>query len=741
MKIDFLKNLGLGTISLESYITFEEGKIVPNYKVEESKDCVVLSYQEKDYSDCIKFTKCNTGYTVVRTFKNLGEKTLKLKDLSVRMEGIDFGGDKKDDYFYSTENPRIYETFTFPVDYCRTADDVDSSEYDVIANNRWADPGVVSERVNDSPYQPFPAILLSNYKKKVGLVHGTLCQDVFFHSYLTGHEDGVLYLDIRASFKVVKYLEVESGRTLVDEWYIGRTDKAEDINCLFDGYTAELRKKISSGWGAKDINRHELVWGSWNDGLFRDVTHDMLIKEARALKSKFPMVKWFQLDDGYAAFHEAYGGKTSAHGIGVAYKNDEGIDMKKFPYGLKAYVDEVKEIGFRPAVWIGCYADKKSAVYKENPNWFINYDYRIPNTSPFDFSIEDAREFLLSGQDLFTKEYGFEAVKHDFWSYQFETTGDFCKNLTKSGYEYRDWWARELRSRIPEDGYLESACDLCQGNPFLGKYFNNYRYGIDVADGKWDNIRTVMQWGTACISTHTGDLFVPNSDSIGMFPALSFSEFLYWTTYVLITRSMVELAGLYSKDGNDEKRVEVLKKATCNVNNGENAYFVNFDYRKSGKNVPEVIYIDTAHFTNEVGKGLPVKTVAMFNSSEEEKDIDFAFEDIGLVDKNYVLTDVWTGEQFVVNSGFEAEIPAHSCRLLSVSEIELNAVLDADVKLENVVKGDNNIDFTVPYAREGKITFSSIPKKVRVDGEGEATIEKSTLNIVTKGACRFSVEF
>lgn len=740
MKFNFFeKNFALGNIQSEAYIDLDTQKITPDYDVKEDGKGATLTYSCSDFSDSLKIEKVNTGYTLTRIFENKSKKDINLRGLGLRLTGIDFGKEKKDDYFYSVENPRIYETFTFPVDYNRTADDVDSSDYDVIANNRWADPGVVSERINDSPYQPFPAILLSNYKTNIGLVHGTLCQDVFFHSYLTGHEENELYLDIYSTFKSVKYLSVQSGRVLVDTAYIGITDKADDINSLFDGYTAELRKVLSSGWGVKDINRHELVWGSWNDGLFRNVTHDMLLTEAKALKKNFPMVKWFQLDDGYAKFHSEYDENTAAHGIGVAYKNDEGIDYRKFPKGLKAYADEVRSLGLRPAIWIGGYSDKKSAVYQDHPEWFINYDYRIASSGPFDHSVDDAREFLLSGLDLFLKEYGFEAVKHDFWSYQFETTGDFYKNLDKSGHEYRDWWGREMRSRLPEDGYMESCCDLAQGNPFLGKYFNNYRYGIDVASGKWDNIKATIQWGTACISTHTGDLYVPNSDSVGMFPALSFDEFLYWTNYVLITRSMVELAGLYSKEGNDQARVEVLKKATCCINNGDKAHFVNFDYRKSGKIIPEVIYIDTPFFSLEKSDLLPVKTVALFNPDEEKKAVGFNISDLGLSGE-YVLTDVWSGEQVNVTDGFEVDLLPHSSRLYSVSKIVKQAIVDSDLKLEKVESKGDALTFTVPYEKEGVVKFMFDAKSVKVvDGVGE--LDGDVLKLDAKAGCKVEVIF
>ena len=736
----FLDNNLFKDITIKPYLTFgEDQKVFPEYKTEVTSDTLTFSYECNDFSDKIVLKKVQSGVVATRKFKNLSNTELFLHDLSIAFDNLDFGGKKGDDYFYSVENPRIYETFTFPIDYNRTADDVESSEYDVIANNRWADPGVVSERINDSPYQPFPAILLSNYKSTLGFVHGTLCQDVFFHSYLVRHSESGVMLDCSASFKAVKYLSVAPGRVLVDEWYAGITNQADDINNLFNGYTEELRKKLAGSWGTKDINRHELVWGSWNDGLFRDVSHEMLINEAKSLKEKFPTVEWFQLDDGYAKFHDAHDENTAAHGIGVAYAGDEGVDYNKFPEGLKKYADDVRATGFNPAIWIGGYTDKKAAVYRDHPDWFINYDYRLKNAGAFDFSVKEARDFLSSGLDMFLNEFGFEAVKHDFWSYQFETSGDFYKNLDKSGYEYRDWWCSEMRKRVPEYGYLESCCDLAQGNPFLGKYFNNYRYGIDVAAGKWDNIKATIQWGTACMSTHTGDLYVPNSDSIGLFPALTFDEFLYWTNHVLITRSMVELAGLYTKKDADKKRVEVLRKATCCINNGDNAYFANFDYRKSGKVVPELVYINDSFFSLDKNEVLPCKTVAVFNPDEEEKTVTFALSDLGLSGE-YFVTDVWGGKTVKISDKLETKLRPHASALYSINKIVDNAILDSDLKLDNVKAEGNALTFSIPYKREGEIKFASALKSVNVK-EGKGEIEGNTLKLSAKENCIVEITF
>ncbi len=673
--------------------------------------------KSKEWEDEISVTPAPFGVIVKRSFKNVSKKTLTLKELGFTIDGLNFGLNPKDDYFYSLENPRIYETFTFPIDYSRTADDAANSDYDVVANNRWADPGVVCERINYSPYQPFPAILLSNYKGKQGIVCGTLSQDVFFHNYIVKHTENKITLDIYSSFKALAYMEVEAGRTLFDSWYLGRTEHADDINCIFDEYTDVLRREQPVLCQSSDANKHDLVWGSWNDGISRKISHEMLIEEAKALKEQFRCVKWFQVDDGYAA-HNARFKNLDAHGIGVPYEGEEGIDKEKFPKGLRKLTDEIREIGLRPAVWIGGYAPIKAKIYEEHPEWFFDYNERLTEAKPFDVSIPEAREYMVKALDVFLKDYGFDAVKHDFWSYPYESSGDYYKNKTKSGYEYREWWCRTVHERLDKDAYFQTGCDVVMGNPFHGKYFTNYRYGIDVGGGRWDYISTDYMWGSACFATHTGDMIIPNSDGVGLFTRLNDTDFMFWTNYVLITRSMVELAGRFSRPDVDKNRVAILHKATCNINNGQNVYYAHYDYRVKGKSAPDVMYIHTPHFSVEQGKcGLPLKTVGLFNVTDADRKVYFTAKELGLPDGKYILTDIWSGEQYEIKEGYEEVLLPHGSRLFHINAADGLSIYDSDIKISEFEQLKDGFKFISPFGGKANIKLSFVPSKVLVNGQ------------------------
>ena len=657
----------------------------------EEKTCARFFAATKEIQDDIYVRRDERGLLVRRIVKNVSTAPIRLKELKTVLSGVDFGGERRDDYFYHAENPRIYETMTFPIDYKRTSNDASNSCFDVLASNRWADPGVVQERIGASPYQPFPAILLSNYKKKYGLVHGTLSQSVFYHNYLVRHDEKGIVLEVFSSFKATAERILQANESLVDEWYLGETNDADDVEKIFEKYTSVLREKLPSGYGRSAVNRHGLVWGSWNDGFFRNISHQDLIKEAKALVKYFPTVKWMQIDDGYAVYN------TQPHGLGVAYEGEKGIDFQKFPNGLRVFTDEVKQLGLRPAIWIGGCCPTATAIYKEHPEWFIDYTKRMENTSPLDVSQDIVREYMEKALDTLVVDYGFEGVKHDFWSYAFEDSDDLYSVKKYSGYEMREWWLQAIRKRLPKDGYLQTGCDIVQGNPFLGEYFTNYRYGIDVAEANWDNIKVNMQWGAACFATHTGDFIVPNSDAIGIFRSLSDNEFLFLTTYILITRSCVELAGKYSEINEDDWRLKVLQKAACNLNNGQDVYFVDYDYRKRGRDIPKIMYIKSSHFSTEETDVLPRRTVALFNPEDESQEISLDFEKLGLKAQSHICFDVWTGEEIFVKKEHTVSLPPRSCKLLAVSEVGRAKILDTNVKIVGVKYLDNEMVFDIPY--------------------------------------------
>lgn len=699
-----------GSLEMLPFFVTEKGTFFP-VKTEVFEGSGNLQYTftyETGEKEDLYFLLDEKEVTCRRLFRNRDEAQ-NICELGIRLSGITFGKEKKEDYFYHNENPRIYEKMGIPIDFDRVNNsNVKDFGFDELAGNRWADPGVVHERIGRSPYQPFPAVLVSNYNSEKGIVHGTLSQRVFYHNYLVRHEEnGTVTLDIFSSFKDIAYLSCPAGKILVDQWYLGVTDHAGDLEKLFANYVAVLEKHLPVRYGSTDINRKWMVWGSWNDGISRNISEEMILKEARFLKENFPTVRWIQVDDGYAV------NVPPAHGLGMPYEGEAGVDHKKFPRGLRAYTDEIRRIGLRPAVWIGGFCPKYTPICQEHPEWFINYDYRVDDSAPLDVSQEEVRSYISRALDVFFYEYGFEGMKHDFWSYAFEDSHDLLKNKDRSGYEYRTWWLQEIRKRIPADGYLQTGCDIVMGNPFLSEYFTNYRYGIDIGSGHWDYVKTNFLWGAACFALHTSHLFVPNSDSVGLFPGLNDTEAMFCLNYCLASCTMVEIAGKLSEADPANPRLKTLKKAVCNPNNGQEVFLGDYNYRDRNNLIPRIIYFKTPHFAVEENNPLmPLRTAGLFNIEEEPITVELTAASLGLPEGKYLVTDVWSGRTAALDGKFTVEIEPHGSRLYAVSDADEVQLLDANMRINKFDGSSAEFD----YAGEAELLFVKAPEKIFRNG-------------------------
>ena len=85
------------------------------------------------------------------------------------------------------------------------------------------------------------------------------------------------------------------------------------------------------------------------------------------LKENFPTMRWIQLDDGYHTH------ARDARGISVPYEGPAGVHQEKFPLGLRHLTDGIREVGLRPAIWIGLKVprDEKLFIDKEADDWFL----------------------------------------------------------------------------------------------------------------------------------------------------------------------------------------------------------------------------------------------------------------------------------------------------------------------------------------------------------------------------------
>ncbi len=225
-----------------------------------------------------------------------------------------------------------------------------------------------------------------------------------------------------------------------------------------------------------------------------------------------------------------------------------------------------------------------------------------------------------------------------------------------------------------------------------------------------------MQWGAACFALHTGDLFVPNSDAIGLFPGLTDDEALAAINYCLITRSVVEIAGWLYRDP-DNPRLAWLRKAICCPNNGQDVHLVGFDYRNERHVAPTTWYIETAHFARQPSAGLPVRTVAIFNLDDEPRTVSVTPSDLGLPAGTWRFTNVWTGDSSCLDAAFETRLAPHASILLAVNPgHDALELLDANHEVAASHRDGDSLSLTLRHPGPADLCFNHPPREASLDG-------------------------
>jgi melibiase-like protein len=659
------------------------------------------------------------GFAYRRIISNVSENQQKIKtvrDFLDIAEGSPFYPDKNLLCFHA-ENTRLYEVFTTPVLADRTLE-IDNSfqEFEPISGTSWAGPGNYRTDIGRSPFQSFPAIIYTRRDSDAILLDGSLTQNRFYRYY--GILEDQLVWSQRA--KTVKDLLMDPGEQFIGEWNYVETGTSKGLNHPYDSYLQVLHNFGVKYRGVETTNRDTLIWGSWNHGIHRNIHQDDLLKNADYVKKHFPTVKWYQIDDGYDAYDYSIANNRVALGI---FHEGEAVSKEKFPDGIESFVKEIKKRGLRPALWTGLTVSTARRPYLDNPDWFI-VCYQTPQFAIYDISKLEVRKFISEAFRKIIKEWGFEGIKLDFWSYFFEDEQVIIPAGKITGGDYRRWLLGVIRSLLPEDGYLQLGCDIAMANPHLGEFADNYRYGIDIGSGNWNNFCTNAKWAAFCINTHSGNFMVPNSDSIGFYPGLSKKEAETSINFCLVTRSLVEISGWLYKEPNNQL-MPFLIKAACCPKNGEKVYFGNFNFKNTDA-APEIWYTRSPHFSyDENNSCLSVRTVGIFNWDDKEDIIELSAECLGLnSSESYMLKDFWSDEIIILpaHAGIKINIDAHHSHLYSVCREVSPVILDSNTQLNNVRINKDILKAEMPFIEEAELFLNFIPKKIII-GNNEATFK------------------
>ena len=341
--------------------------------------------------------------------------------------------------------------------------------------------------------------------------------------------------------------------------------------------------------------------------------------------------------------------------------------LGKFPLGMKRLADDIRALGFRPGLWTAPFGTGSTNFYLAHRDWFLHgKDGKPLSTWNGRFTIDPSRpevtDHLREIHRVASREWGYEFFKidgmsgrnHSYSAHFFERPeirAAFSDPACPAPFER---CVRALREGIGEDCVFLA----CQGH-FTGPeaaYADAARTGADIVHPnqppKWPNLLNQARCTLNQIFVNN-IVFFTDPDTLLVGDYLDIEQARLAATVVALPGQMMfagdKLAGL------KPERMRLLQQAlpVCDVRPLD--LFPVFD----------MLPVWALHVRRSFAEW---QVVALFNWSDSEADVGFAFDELGLEpDAEYALHEFWTDAWQGVRKGrFDMRVPARGVRLLAV---------------------------------------------------------------------------
>jgi hypothetical protein len=511
--------------------------------------------------------------------------------------------------------------------------------------------------------QAIPALLLTNDTYSQLLIEGQLRQDRSRAQWTLAAGAGapVRTYDIQWSMHQGGF-ELQAGARLdLEPMYyeiLEDTHPQDAWAGYIDAVTAENRLL-----SADDILLSKAFYCSWNYGVFHDINEEKLLKTAQFVAANMPEVKHFLIDGGWQSQESGINCPNCAN---FYLPEGQWHDSERFPNGMKAMAGRIREAGLTPAIWWTPSVGLHTRLAQEHPEWLAKDSsgnvYRIVNYGYLDYSLKPVQEYLHKIFTILFKEWGYEAMKMDFWSQSVES--EQIRYATGTGIQWRDWLLSTIRSYLPPDGFLMTCVAVSMGNPFLGKGASTYRCGIDVGACQWHEHVTASAWTLPLLAVPGNRTCLLNVDGAGWNMALSDAENLHRLTFAFITMGSLEVDGRLEEL--PASRIALLNRLFADIDRGHAVRCPDED-AFTGRPLPKCLYVDYPHDSRTARRGI-AKHIALFNWTDKPQYTGYTAADLGLSGQ-VTARDFWTGETVELPEGnVFALLPPRSARLVEVLE-------------------------------------------------------------------------
>jgi len=388
-------------------------------------------------------------------------------------------------------------------------------------------------------------------------------------------------------------------------------------------------------------------WCSWYY-YFYDISGEEVRKNARWMAEtlKDYGLDYVQIDDGW-------------EGVGRGYGNNRDWTTinERFPGGMEKLASDIKQLGFKPALWIAPHGQSSTNVVKANPNVFLLKPdgTTLSDTWEGNFLVDPStKEGHAYLKDLFTtlSKWGYEYYKIDGQPCvvdEYRRCADKMKNPTKEPDELYRKTLRTIHDAIGKNRYVLGCWEI----PLEGVgCTEGWRTGADVVPG----------WGgfTIALDATMGWYFLHNivwycdSDNITVHNPLTIEQARVWATLqgltgqaLMCSDRMMDLS---------EERVELYRRIYPTTDIRPLDLFPN----TFNKHIWDLK-------VNHLGRNYDV--VGLFNYDEScNRQIYLNWNDLGIAaDKPVHVYDFWNREYCgVYRSGYSTTVAPTSCKVLTL---------------------------------------------------------------------------
>jgi len=499
--------------------------------------------------------------------------------------------------------------------------------------------------------QAFPALYIKDLRSGCGLVFGAATQKLNFTTFSLCKK-AMVNEGIFETFAIhhdpghAGGFSIPVGGTLeLDATYIQLLGPVRAEDCFSD-YLDHLASTHTFRGGATPV-LEEAFHCTWNYGPFADQSEASLLPTAEAIAAKIPHIRWFLVDAGYVD-----GGLDTSF-IDRFYPNpNQHITTERWPGGMRAFTDKLRELGLRPGLWWSPTARVDSQLFADHPEWFLRRSdgaiFLIEGKQAFlDYSQPEALAFLDRTLAVILGEWGMEACKMDFWSQNFEARGMRFHDPSLTAVQARTRLMETVRKHLPTDGVFMTCVATGMGNPFIGQWADAYRNTIDIGLGVWQEQVNNCFWALPTLGFQGRKTFLPNLDSAGIMAEYPDNENEFRLTWSHINMGLLETGG--RMETWPEKWIAAMRKLTERCDRGHRVRCPD-DRAFTGLPLPECLYVDFPKDSKTAKLGIR-QSVALFNWSDEPRVISVLRSRLGH-DGPVKAENFWTGETINFNGEF-----------------------------------------------------------------------------------------